>query len=73
LEVVIWDVLSQLLGQDNVGIIPEYAFLHRANQRFHPKEDVFEVMYYDGLGRYKRRAAPFIRWEALPVLRLRDV
>ncbi len=66
-------VRKRLLGQDNVGIIPEYASLHRANQRFHPEEDVFEVMYYEDLGRYKRRITPFIRWEALPVLRLRDV
>ena len=66
-------VRKRLLGQDNVGIIPEYASLHRANQRFHPEEDVFEVMYYDDLGRHKRRITPFIRWEALPVLRLRDV
>lgn len=66
-------VRKRLLGQDNVGIIPEYASLHRANQRFHPEEDVFEVMYYEDLGRYKRRITPFIRWEALPMLRLRDV
>ena len=62
-----------MLGQDNVGIVPEYASLHRANQRFHPEEDVFEVMYYEDLGQYKRRITPFIRWEALPVLRLRNV
>ena len=67
------NVRKRLLGQDNIGIVPEYSYLHRANQRFGSDEDVFDVMYYDDLGRYKRRITPFIKWEALPLLMLRDI
>ncbi len=66
-------VRKRLLCQDNVGIVPKYSSLHRANQHFKSSEDVFDVMYYDDLGRYKRRITPFIRWEALPILKLRDI
>lgn len=65
-------VRKRLLGQDNIGIIPKYSSLHRANQHFNSSEDVFDVMYYDDLGRYKRRISPFVRWEALPLLKLRN-
>jgi hypothetical protein len=58
-----------LLAQDNIGIVPCYRWLHRANQRFGKDEDVYDVMHYDDLGRFKRRIRPFIVWEPLPVLR----
>ena len=66
-------VRKRLLCQDNVGIVPKYSSLHRANQHFKSSEDVFDVVYYDDLGRFKRRITPFIRWEALPVLKLRNI
>ena len=66
-------VRKRLLAQDNIGIIPSYASLHRANQHFGQDEDVFDVMYYDDLGRFKRRITPFITWEPLPVLKPKDV
>ena len=66
-------VRKRLLAQDNIGIIPSYASLHRANQHFGKDEDVFDVMYYDDLGRFKRRITPFITWEPLPILKPRDV
>jgi hypothetical protein len=59
----------RLLAQDNIGIIPVYANLHRANQNFPKEQHVYDVMHYDDLGRYKRRIAPFITWEALPILK----
>ncbi len=62
-------VRSRLIGQDNIGIIPKYDNLHRANQYFHPKENVFDVVHYDDFGRSKRGIAPFISWEALPILK----
>lgn len=65
-------VRQRLLCQDNVGIVPKYSSLHRANQHFESSEDVFDVMYYDDLGRYKRRILPFIRWEVLPILKLKS-
>lgn len=66
-------VRKRLLAQDNIGIIPSYVSRHRANQHFGKDEDVFDVMYYDDLGRFKRRVAPFITWEPLPLLKPRDV
>ena len=66
-------VRKRLLAQDNIGIIPSYAPVHRANQRFGQDEDVFDVIYYDDLGRFKRRITPFIKWESLPILKPRDV
>ena len=62
-------VRKRLLAQDNVGIIPSYDSYHRANQYFPAKQDVFEVLHYKDLGRYKRRITPFITWEPLPILR----
>ena len=55
-----------------LGIIPSYASLHRANQHFDQDEEVYDVMYYNDLGRFKRRITPFVRWEPLPILKPRD-
>ena len=65
-------VRKRLLAQDNIGIVPSYASLHRANQHFSTSDDVFDVMHYDDLGRYKRRITPFITWEPLPILKPKD-
>ena len=61
-------VRKRLLAQDNIGIVPCYASLHRANQHSGKEQDVFDVMHYDELGRFKRRITPFISWEPLPIL-----
>jgi len=61
-------IRKRLLGEDNIGIVPCFDSLHRANQRFHEHEDVYDVMHYDELGRAKRRLEPFITWEPLPIL-----
>ncbi len=61
-------VRKRLLAQDNIGLIPAFASPHRANQHFQSNEDVFDVMHYDELGRYKRRILPFIRWAPLAIL-----
>ncbi len=64
-------VKIRLLGQDNYGVIPNYQSPIYADQHFDPEEDVHSVIYFSELGRYKKRLLPFIRWEALPLLRLR--
>ncbi len=66
-------VRKRLLAQDNIGIVPSYASLHRANQHFRLPDDVFDVMHYDDLGRFKRRATPFITWEPLPILKPAEI
>lgn len=65
-------VRKRLLAQDNIGIIPCFASLHRANQHFGQADEVFDVMYYDDLGRFKRRITPFVTWEPLPIFKPRD-
>ena len=62
-------IRKRLLGQDNIGIVPHFHSLHRANQHFHEHDSVYDVMYYDDLGRYKSRIRPFITWEPLPILK----
>lgn len=62
-------IRKRLLGQDNIGIIPCFDSLHRANQHFHEHDSVYDVMYYNDLGRYKSRIRPFITWEPLPILK----
>jgi hypothetical protein len=62
-------VRRRLLAQDNIGIVPGYESLHRANQRFCKEDGVYDVMHYDDFGRAKRRIAPFVTWEPLPILR----
>ena len=62
-------IRKRLLGQDNIGIIPEYETLHRANQRYNNDKHVYDVLYYSDLGQYKRRLIPFITWEPLPILK----
>ncbi len=61
-------IRSRLLAQDNIGIVPENGSLHRANQRFPSDQNVYDVLHYRSLGRYKKRMIPFIAWEPLPVL-----
>jgi hypothetical protein len=64
-------IRKRLLGQDNIGIISAYDSLHRANQRFREDRCVFDVLHYDDLGKAKRKIAPFITWEPLPLLKPR--
>lgn len=66
-------VCKRLLAKDNIGIVPAYSSLHRANQHFQSSDDVFDVMHYNDLGRFKRRITPFITWEPLPLLKPKDV
>lgn len=61
-------IRKRLLAQDNIGIVPCFHSLHRANQHFHEHDSVYDVMYYDDLGRYKNRVRHFITWEPLPLL-----
>ncbi len=65
------NVRRRLLAQDNVGIVPAYASLHRSSAHFPREQHVFEVLAFDDLGRHKRRIAPFITWEPLPIMRPR--
>jgi len=61
-------IYRRLLAQDNIGIVPKYSSLHRANQDYPENQDVHDVMHYDDFGRYKKRIKPFIIWEPLPIL-----
>ncbi len=60
-------VRKRLLGQDNIGILPEYETPHRAQQLFDKSKDVYDVLHLADLGRYKRRLTRFITWVPLPL------
>lgn len=62
-------IRRRLLAQDNIGIMPGYDTLHRANQSFYEHEDVYDVSYFDDFGRYKPRIKSFVTWEPLPILK----
>lgn len=62
-------IRKRLLAQDNIGIIPCYCSLHRANQSFREEQAVFDALHFDDLGRFKARIKPFITWEPLPILK----
>ncbi|MCW5590143.1 MAG: hypothetical protein KIT27_10855 [Legionellales bacterium] len=62
-------IRKRLLGHDNIGIIPCYDSLHRANQTFYEHESVYDVCYFDDFGRYKNRIKSFTVWEPLPILK----
>ena len=64
-------IRRRLLGQDNIGIVPCYESLHRANQRF--SESVFDVLHFDDLKKHKSQIKPFIIWEPLPILRPKKI
>jgi len=63
-------VRKRLLAQDNLGVVPSYDALHRANQSYHEYQEVYDVLHYDDLGKAKRQVAPFIVWDPLPLLKL---
>src|SRR5690606_35595761 len=48
-------IRKRLLAQDNIGIFPFYNSLHRADQYFHQHDDAYDVLYFEDLGKYKRR------------------
>ena len=62
-------IRKRLLAQDNIGIIPKFDSLHRANQQFREDQAVFDVLYFDDLGRHKTRIKPFITWEPLSIFK----
>lgn len=62
-------IRKRLLAQDNIGIVPNFDSLHRANQNFPEHQNVYDVLYFDDLGKSKRRILPFVTWDPLPLLR----
>lgn len=38
-----------------------------------PEELVFGVMYFEELTEHVKELLPFIRWESLPILKLRNI
>lgn len=61
-------IRKRILAQDNVGIIPKYESLHRANQQFREDEYVYDVLYFHDLGRSRNKLKTFITWKPLPLL-----
>ena len=66
-------IRKRLLVQDNVGIIPTYASSSSADHHFMPEELVFQIRYFEELSKYSKELLPFIQWESLPILKLRNL
>ena len=62
------ELTLRLLGQDNVGIIPEYISTHRANQDFDVADKVFDCLHLGDLPR-NNRVLPFVTWKPFAPLR----
>ena len=62
------ELASRLLGQDNVGIVPEYISTHRADQDFDAADKVFDCLHLRDLPR-NNRVLPFVTWKPLAPLR----
>jgi hypothetical protein len=60
------EIRNRLLGQDNIGIVPEFQSLHRANQTF--ETDVFDAMHLYDFKNYKKQIIDLVSWEQLPCL-----
>lgn len=61
-------IREQLLLLDNIGIMPDYYSLHRANQTFQESTNVHAVMHLNEIKKHLSKIKPFIIWEPLPVM-----
>lgn len=66
-------IREQLLLLDNIGIMPDYGSLHRANQTFEETANVHEVMHLSEIKRHLSKIKPFIVWEPLPVMPIKTL
>jgi hypothetical protein len=61
------EIRNRLLGQDNIGIVPEFQSLHRANQTF-DREDVHDAIHLYYFKNYQKQIISLASWEQLPCL-----
>jgi hypothetical protein len=60
-------IRKRLLGQDSIGIVPEYLSLHRAQNLF--DEHVDDVMHLSSFGKAQKEICRLASWKELPCLR----
>jgi hypothetical protein len=60
-------IRKRLLGQDSIGIVPEYLSLHRAQNMF--DEHVDDVMHLYSFGKAQKEICKLASWRELPCLR----
>lgn len=63
-------IRKRLLGQDHIGIVPEYLSLHRAQQLFDGQVD--DVMHLYSFGKAQREICRLASWRELPCLGVRE-
>jgi hypothetical protein len=61
------EIRNRLLGQDNIGIVPEFQSLHRANQSF-DDESVHDAIHLYYFKTYQKEIINLASWELLPCL-----
>ncbi len=57
-------IRNRLLGQDFIGIVPEYLSLHRVQQQFETKLE--DILYWRDIKTRKPQLIERVRWEQLP-------
>jgi hypothetical protein len=60
-------IRRRLLGQDSIGIVPEYLSLHRAQNLFDRRVD--DVMHLHAFGKAQKEICRLAAWEELVCLR----
>ncbi|MBK7335850.1 MAG: hypothetical protein IPJ00_06665 [Saprospirales bacterium] len=60
-------IRKRLLGQDPIGIVPEYLSLHRAENMF--DGHVEDVMHLNHFGNAQKEICKLASWKELPCLR----
>ena len=60
-------IRKRLLGQDSIGIVPEYLSLHRAENLFDGQID--DVMHLYSFGKAQKEICKLASWKELPCLR----
>jgi hypothetical protein len=63
-------IRKRLLGQDSIGIVPEFLNLHRAQQLFDGQVD--DVMHLYSFGKAQREICRLASWRELPCLGVRE-
>jgi len=60
-------IRKRLLGQDSIGIVPEYMSLHRAQNLFDGHVD--DVMHLYSFGDAQKKVCRLASWREVPCLR----
>lgn len=63
------EMREKLLALDNIGLLPQWYGLHRANQSFSSDLNVYDCLHWQDLtGPERRKLKPFVTWLPLEII-----